>query len=103
MTEIARKEMFVRRTNSWALPLAVFAGALAAGSGLAVLGGMLRASLCFGGGSECRSVEPIWETGGTILEFVGGVLFFGSPVAAGLVAWRLRVGRSNERTMEDTK
>jgi hypothetical protein len=63
------KEIFVRRRYSWAFPLVVFAGAVGAGLGLAIIGGLLRATLWFGGG---------------------------------LVAWRLRVGRSNEQAIEET-
>jgi hypothetical protein len=64
---------------------------ICAGLVVTVAGVLLEIELCFGSGSECRGVEPIWSPGGAVLAYVGLGLCFALPAVA--LLWR---GRSDE-------
>jgi len=55
-------------------------GVFAVGLTLAILGGLLRASFCLGGGSECNGSSPVAPTLGTVLFWLGNGLVVLSPV-----------------------
>ena len=77
------------RFRPWLAPALVFVGMVCLSIELSAAGGFLRVRWCFGGGSECDGVQPLWESGGRLLAAAGAVVFFSAPVIAGLVAWRL--------------
>ena len=78
------------RATRWVVPLLVLAGMATVGFGILMVGALLSTQLCLGSGSECDGIDPISVTGGHVLAIIGGVILYGSPVVAGLVAWRLR-------------
>ena len=83
----------MEKLKPWLIPALVLGGMALAGIAIGAAGTALRVPWCLGAGSECDGIKPAWESGGRILEVIGGFVFFGSVIVAGLVAWRLHIVR----------
>ncbi len=76
------------RTKQWFVPALVLAAGIGVAVVLATIGSALQTKLCFGGGSECKGVQPISGTAGALFTLAGNVVLVASPFIAALVAWR---------------
>jgi hypothetical protein len=93
----------VEKLKPWLVPALVLVGMALTGIAIGAVGTALRVPWCLGGGSECDGIKPVSETAGRIFEIVGGFVFWGSAIVAGLVAWRLRIvrGRADATVAHD--
>jgi hypothetical protein len=77
---IGRRRGTLRGPGAWTRVVAAVA---LAGAGLvvAVVGLLLEIELCFGSGSECEGVEPLWSPGGAVVMYAGLAIAFVAPSA----------------------
>ena len=83
----------MEKLKPWLIPALVLVGMALTGIAIGAVGTALRVPWCLGGGSECDGIKPVSESAGRILEIVGGFVFWGSVITAGLVALRLQFVR----------
>lgn len=83
----------MEKLKPWLVPALLLVGMGLTGIAIGAVGTALRVPWCLGAGSECTGIKPAWESGGRVLEMVGGIVFWGSAIVAGLAAWRLHIVR----------